>query len=89
MELRTTPRAEPHTGMTRRSYVDTVLSAIKDCKKKNFDIDVRLLLSIDRKSTVEIAWETVLVASELAAGSDGIIVGIDFSGNPKVCSNFL
>lgn len=84
IELRTTPREELLTGMTRRSYVDSVLSAIKDSKKKNLDIDVRLLLSIDRKSTVEIAWETVAVASELAAASDGIVVGIDFSGNPKI-----
>lgn len=84
LELRTTPREELLTGMTRRSYVQTVLSAIKDSKKKNLDIDVRLLLSIDRKSTVQVAWETVFMASELAADSDRIVIGIDFSGNPKI-----
>lgn len=83
IELRTTPRAEISTGMTRRSYVNSVLAAIKDCKAENIDIDVRLLLSIDRKTNTEIAQEIVSIAAELQQNS-GILLGIDFSGNPKV-----
>ncbi|XP_029643691.1 adenosine deaminase-like protein [Octopus sinensis] len=84
LELRTTPRAEISTGMTRRSYVDSVLAAIKDCKTENIDIDVRLLLSIDRKTNTDIAQEIVSIATELQQNSDGIVLGIDFSGDPKI-----
>lgn len=44
-------------------------------------IYVRLLLSIDRRETLEAAMETVKLALEL---KDVGVVGIDLSGNPKV-----
>ncbi|GAB1606104.1 adenosine deaminase-like protein [Argonauta hians] len=84
VELRTTPRAEVSTGMTRRSYVNSVLEAIKDCKKESLDIEVRLLLSIDRRTTIKIAEDVVDIAVELLHKSDGIVLGLDFSGDPKV-----
>lgn len=44
-------------------------------------IYVRLLLSIDRRETLEAAMETVKLALEL---KDVGVVGIDLSGHPKV-----
>lgn len=62
LELRTTPRDEPSTGMTRVTYVESVLRAIHDCAGEDLDIVVRLLLAIDRRGTVEMAQHTVDLA---------------------------
>ena len=62
IELRTTPREEPSTGMTKVSYVETVLRAISDCKKENLDIIVKLILAIDRRQSPEVAMDTVQLA---------------------------
>ncbi|CAH2053071.1 unnamed protein product [Thlaspi arvense] len=45
-------------------------------------IYVRLLLSIDRRETTESAMETVKLALEMR--NEGVVVGIDLSGNPLV-----
>ncbi|XP_005987823.1 adenosine deaminase-like protein isoform X1 [Latimeria chalumnae] len=83
LELRSTPREEK-TGMTKRAYVETILEAIKQCKQDNVDIDVRFLLSIDRRSGSTVAKETVKLAEEFFLSSDGIVVGLDLSGDPTV-----
>lgn len=41
LELRSTPREEKSTGLTKRRYVETVLKAIQQCKDEDVDIDVR------------------------------------------------
>lgn len=41
VELRSTPREEKNTGLTKRRYVETVLKAIQQCRNENVDIDVR------------------------------------------------
>ena len=49
LELRTTPRAIPKCGLTKRAYVETVINVIKECeKRKDLDIVVKLLLSVNR-----------------------------------------
>ncbi|XP_022104694.1 adenosine deaminase-like protein [Acanthaster planci] len=83
LELRSTPKDVPETGMTKRSYVEAVLSSIKQCKDDGIDITVRFLLTIDRGRDLETARETVQLAREFQASSDGVVVGIDFSGDPK------
>eukprot|EP00058_Branchiostoma_floridae_P000936 XP_002586424.1 hypothetical protein BRAFLDRAFT_107703 [Branchiostoma floridae] len=83
LELRSTPRHVPHTGMTPSSYVESILSAIQACKDRE-DVVVRLLLAIDRRQSVETAMATVRLAQEYALRSDGVVVGIDLSGNPAV-----
>ncbi|XP_078693748.1 N6-Methyl-AMP deaminase-like [Branchiostoma floridae x Branchiostoma belcheri] len=83
LELRSTPRHVPHTGMTPQSYVESILSAIQKCKDRE-DVVVRLLLAIDRRQSVETAMTTVRLAQEYMLRSPGVVVGIDLSGNPAV-----
>ncbi|KAL4227779.1 hypothetical protein ACF0H5_013215 [Mactra antiquata] len=83
LELRTTPRSEPSSSMTKTTYVETVLKAINDCASEDLDIIVRLILAIDRRHTLDVALETVQMAVKYREKSNGVIVGIDLSGDPK------
>ncbi|KAL6072907.1 Adenosine deaminase like [Balamuthia mandrillaris] len=78
LELRTTPRANPESGMTKQSYVETVLRVMNECNER-LPIISRLLLSINRTQSQEEAMETVELAQRFK--KDGV-VGIDWSGNP-------
>ncbi|XP_077599284.1 N6-Methyl-AMP deaminase [Stigmatopora nigra] len=84
LELRSTPREEKKTGLTKKSYVDTILKAIRQCKEDEVDIDVRFLVAIDRRNGAEVAMETVKLAEEFMLSSDGLVVGLDLSGDPNV-----
>ncbi|KAJ1980741.1 hypothetical protein H4R35_000999 [Dimargaris xerosporica] len=87
LELRTTPRHVPETGMTTRSYVEAVLQALDEWHAETATPDnhmqVRLILSIDRRSTLDTAMATVDLAATL--GSRGV-VGVDLCGNPSAGS---
>ncbi|XP_069744833.1 adenosine deaminase-like protein [Narcine bancroftii] len=91
LELRSTPREEKSTAMTKKSYVEAVLEAIRQCKQEDVDIDVRFLLSIDRRGGPTVAMETVKLAEEFFISSDGLVVGMDLSGDPAVehAKNFI
>lgn len=82
LELRSTPREEKSTGMTKRMYVETVLEGIKQCKEEGLDIDVRLLIAINRRCGPAVAKQTVKLAEEFLLSTDGVVVGLDFSGDP-------
>ena len=84
LELRSTPRDVEATKLTKRKYIETVLKAIQsynadDC---NLPIDVRYMPSIDRKFSVENAYEVIKLTEEYWLSTDNLVVGIDFSGNP-------
>ncbi|CAB4008894.1 adenosine deaminase isoform X1 [Paramuricea clavata] len=83
LELRSTPRANEANKITKRSYVETILEAILETTKK-IDIVVRFLLSIDRRQSVCEAEDTVELAIEYKDKYDGLVVGVDLSGDPKV-----
>ena len=85
LELRSTPRDVASTGMTKRSYMDTVIKAMKTFMNNDnkSNIIVRYLPSIDRKLGIENAYEVIKLAEEYML-SDGNVVGIDFSGNPFI-----
>ena len=91
LELRTTPREifsdETKTNLvvSKREYLDTVISVIKEYELKN-DMVVRLLLSIDRTKSVEDGLNTVQLCHEYQQAENSYVVGIDFSGNPKISS---
>lgn len=44
----------------------------------------RFLVAIDRRNGAEVAMETVKLAEEFLLSSDGLVVGLDLSGDPKV-----
>lgn len=71
LELRTTPRAIPYTGISREDYVEIVLAALTQYHKAQLDsgavdkdlIEVHLILSIDRTMTASEADEIVTLAA--------------------------
>ncbi|CAL8261188.1 unnamed protein product [Merluccius merluccius] len=71
-------------GLTKRRYVETVLEAVQQCKNEGVDIDVRFLVAIDRRNGPEVAMETVKLAEEFMLSTDGLVVGLDLSGDPTV-----
>ncbi len=89
LELRTTPRDVAVTGMTKSSYTETVIKAIRDVCHENKDIAVQLILAIDRRTTLEDAMDTVKLAENLKLETDGLVVGLDLSGDPNVRETYL
>ncbi|CAD7671059.1 unnamed protein product [Nyctereutes procyonoides] len=84
LELRSTPRRENATGMTKKTYVESVLEGIKQSKQENIDIDVRYLIAIDRRGGPSVAKETVKLAEEFFLSTDNTVLGLDLSGDPTV-----
>ncbi|XP_062856117.1 adenosine deaminase-like protein [Trichomycterus rosablanca] len=84
LELRSTPRQETKTGLTKRKYIETVIEAINQCKQEQVDIDVRFLVAVDRRNGPEVAMEMVKLAEDFMLSSDGVVVGLDLSGDPTV-----
>jgi len=85
LELRTTPRDVPATGMTKSSQIASVVAAINAAVSSDEDIIVRLLLAVDRRMSVADVDETLKLAASYASQSDGVVVGLDLSGDPTVC----
>ncbi|KAI8911991.1 hypothetical protein DFJ77DRAFT_512012 [Powellomyces hirtus] len=77
IELRSTPRDDPSTGLTKDSYIQSLLSAISTSPAKN--ISVKLIVSIDRRHTPEVAQHIVDLAIKYR---DQGVVGIDLCGDP-------
>ena len=75
--------------MTKEKYVETVLRAIEDCSKEDLDSVVKLILAIDRRNGPEVAMETVLFADKYRKASNGVVVGIDLSGDPSVSTKYI
>ena len=94
LELRTTPKANTSVGMTKSSYIESVLSAIKDSEVCTAGlITVRIIISIDRGRSLQDAWENLELAKFYRDSyienrdrnlNSSLIVGIDLSGNPEV-----
>ncbi|KAK6173711.1 hypothetical protein SNE40_017117 [Patella caerulea] len=83
LEIRSTPKDIPQGGLTRKSYLQTMIKAIKECEAENLDIMVKILPSIDRQRGLEVAEITVKLAKEIAQEFPGYVPGIDFSGDPQ------
>ncbi|ORX47012.1 Metallo-dependent hydrolase [Hesseltinella vesiculosa] len=76
LELRTTPRANPAKGMTKTSYLQTVTATLKErCPQ---GMTVNLIISIDRRNTLEEAQQVVDLA---VAFRDKGVVAIDLCGD--------
>ncbi|CAH0491173.1 unnamed protein product [Peronospora farinosa] len=85
LELRSTPRDLPRDGASRADYVDEVVSALEKCNaRRDLNIEVRLLLSINRNQSLRLAEDTVNMALERKHKQNcRLIVGIDLSGNSE------
>ncbi|KAI5816282.1 hypothetical protein BZA77DRAFT_280800 [Pyronema omphalodes] len=79
LELRTTPRDFPETGLTKQKYVETVLDTISQFNASTGKMKAKLILSIDRRDDVEKAWETVELAKRYK--NEGVC-GVDLCGDP-------
>jgi len=79
LELRTTPRGKAQCGMDKEDYIRTILEEIETAQKQNEKMMIRLILSIDRKTSLEDALNTVELAS---AYKHRGIVAIDICGDP-------
>ncbi|XP_076983795.1 N6-Methyl-AMP deaminase isoform X2 [Tamandua tetradactyla] len=84
LELRSTPRGENTTGMTKKTYVESILEGIKQSKQENLDIDVRYLVAIDRRGGPSVAKETVKLAEEFFLSTEDTVLGLDLSGDPTI-----
>jgi len=79
LEIRTGPKHDASSGMSKRSYIASAIAAIDECKYKyKLQCLPYLLLSINREETLESAMETISLVREFSTH----VVGIDFSGNP-------
>ncbi|KAI5200272.1 Metallo-dependent hydrolase [Aureobasidium subglaciale] len=79
LELRTTPRAVPAAGISKDDYVAIVLQAMADFEASDDDLHAKLILSIDRKNTLDEALEVIQLALKYRHLG---VVGIDLCGNP-------
>jgi adenosine deaminase len=79
LELRTTPRSMPGIGLDKAGYVRAVLQAMDAAQQENPAIQTRLILSIDRRNSLEEAREVVTLAKQFR---DQGVVGIDLCGDP-------
>ena len=86
VEIRTTPRAEPSTGMTQRAYVEAVLAGLQKGAAST-GVRTGLLLSVSRKfdeqsaMSAQAADDVVDLAIEFRTRG---VVGVELSGNPSV-----
>ncbi|XP_060533114.1 adenosine deaminase-like protein [Cylas formicarius] len=78
LELRTTPREEQN--MTEEEYIEAVVDGITSHKSP---IVVKLLLSLDRRRSIEEQRKTVKSIIKFKKLYPDIVKGIDLSGNPS------
>lgn len=69
--------------MTKVSYIETILDTIDEMTTKLPEIIVKLILSIDRRHTLEESLDTLDLAICL---KDRGVVGIDVCGDPTTGS---
>lgn len=86
LELRTTPRECVETGMTKERYLEAVLKGIEEfdslsASSSSNSLSTRLILSIDRRNSLEQAMQVIDLAIHYREKG---IVGIDLCGNPMV-----
>uniref|UniRef100_G1Q2J3 Adenosine deaminase domain-containing protein n=1 Tax=Myotis lucifugus TaxID=59463 RepID=G1Q2J3_MYOLU len=82
LELRGTSRSENATGITKRTYVESVLESMKQSKEENLDVEVRYLISIDRRGGPLVAKETSKFSEEFFLSTEDTVFGLALSGDP-------
>lgn len=82
LELRTTPRTLPESGLSKAGYVEAILSVIREYEESTSSpspLHTRLILSVDRRNTPEEAAEVVNLARKFQPQG---VVGVDLCGDP-------
>lgn len=80
LELRTTPRAIPDQGLSKKQYVETILDCIEEHNGRSSNsMRTSLILSVDRRNTLIEAEQVVSLALSLRHRG---VVGIDLCGDP-------
>jgi adenosine deaminase len=94
LELRTTPRPLPRSGLSKAGYVEAVLAAIREYESlpppssssssssqqhHQHQLHTRLILSVDRRNTPSEAAEVVDLARRFQGQG---VVGVDLCGDP-------
>lgn len=88
LELRTTPRALPRSGLSKEGYVEAILGVIREHESSQAGgtaagggppMHTRLILSVDRRNTPAEAAEVVELARRLQPRG---VVGVDLCGDP-------
>jgi len=79
VELRTTPRAIESANISKADYVSAVLDVVRKFNQDSTEMHCCLILSVDRRHTLQQAEEIVDLA---LANSRRGVVGIDLCGNP-------
>lgn len=46
-------------------------------------------MAVDRRNGPEVAMETVKLAEDFMSSSDGVVVGLDLSGDPTVSTDWI
>ena len=79
LELRSTPRANPATSMTKRSYVDAVLTGIdKALSECTTTMYVSLLLSIDHRQNLYMRLKTSSDWHQSTSHSPSIVTRLEW-----------
>ena len=81
LELRSTPRA--NVGMTQDAYIEAILHGIASIKERIPRMIVKLILSMDRRMTLEECTQIMDLAQKYAHRG---VVGLDLCGDPRAGS---
>lgn len=68
--------------MTKKEYIDAVIRGIEICSETVPNINVKLILSLDRRASEENAKNTLELALEYFRTHSHILKGLDVSGDP-------
>jgi adenosine deaminase len=79
LELRSTPRDDLSTGMTKEIYVQALLEGIKLANQELSKLTTRIILSMDRRKTLVENFKILKLAKKYM--SEGV-VGLDVCGDP-------
>ncbi|POS81459.1 adenosine deaminase [Diaporthe helianthi] len=91
LELRTTPRALPRSGLSKAGYVEAILAVIREYEESTSSssssspasttpqLHTRLILSVDRRNTPQEAAEVIDLARRFQPQG---VVGVDLCGDP-------